>query len=227
MRLLTALFLITFFISCNNSKGINIELKRQLDQILHNDQTLRELFDSKTTEKRKVDILKEFNISQEEFKKRSWMIVAKEDSLNLKAVEKIIAKYGYPGRTLVGEPTNESVWFVIQHSDKIEKYFPIIKNAGRKNEIADSLVAKMEDRLLMSRQKEQIYGTQGSGETIRNKETGEEEFFTYIWPIKEPEKVNDLRKKIGFKTTVEENAKNMEIEFKIYTLKEIIEKRQK
>jgi hypothetical protein len=44
-----------------------------------------------------------------------------------------------------------------------------------------------------------------------------------IWPLKNPEKVNQLRQEAGFENTVEENAKRMNIDYKVYTLKEINE----
>jgi hypothetical protein len=50
-------------------------------------------------------------------------------------VEDIIMKFGYPGRTLVGEETCDAAWNVIQHSVKIDKYLEVIKKAapGNKN----------------------------------------------------------------------------------------------
>ena len=108
-------------------------------------------------------------------------------------------------------------------SNKIEKYFPIIKKAGLENELPMTLVAMMEDRLLMYQKKEQIYGTQASGRPIKNKITGETEYKYFIWPINNPEKVNELRKSIGFPTTVEENAKRLNIDYKVLTLKQVEE----
>ena len=34
-----------------------------------------------------------------------------------------------------------------------------------------------------------------------------------IWPIENPARVNELRKKIGFTTSVEENAKRLDAEY--------------
>lgn len=200
---------------------INQNLKMELDSILKSDQILREYVDSETTENRKTEILKETGYSKDGFLNNIWGIINKQDSINFVKVERIIAEYGYPGKTLVGEPTNEAAWYVIQHSDKISKYFPLIEKAGANNEIDFTKVAMMHDRLLTSQGKEQIYGTQGAGRRIINKETGKEEYFRYIIPIRNPEKVNELRKKAGFTSTVEENAKRMEIEYKVYTLDDI------
>lgn len=200
---------------------INQSLKKELDAIYKSDQILREYIDSGTSESRKAEILKETGFSQNDFLMNTWGIIRKQDSINLIKVEKIIAEHGYPGKKLVGEPTNEAVWYVIQHSNKIERYFPLIKEATDRKEIPFTLYAMMLDRLLTSQGKEQIYGTQGGGRMIVNKQTGKEEFFKYILPIENPNSVNERRKSAGFTTTVEENAKRMEIDYKVYTLEEI------
>lgn len=215
------IFLLLVFAFCHAQTKIDQNLKMELDLILKSDQILREYIDSETTENRKLEILKETGYSKEELLQNTWGIINKQDSINLIKVERIIAEYGYPGKTLVGEPTNEAVWNVIQHTGKIAQYFPLIQKAGADNEIDFTKVAMMQDRLLTSQGKEQIYGTQGAGKRIVNKETGKEEYIRYILPIKNPEMVNEVRKKAGFTSTVEENAKRLEIEYKVYTLDEI------
>jgi len=219
------LLLIGFiFLSCvgYSQNGINKDLKIELDSIMKSDQILREFVDSETSEDRKKEILKEVGRENDpSFRKNIWSAINKQDSINLIKIEKIIAVYGYPGKTLVGEPTNESAWFVIQHTSKIANYLPMIEEAAKKGEIPFTKYAMMQDRYLTQQGKEQIYGTQGQGKQITNKETGKKEFFNYISPIQNPEKVNELRKKAGFTSTVEENAKRLGIEYKVYTLDEI------
>jgi len=219
------LLLIGFiFLSCvgYSQNGINKDLKIELDSIMKSDQILREFVDSETSEGRKKEILKEVGRENDpSFRKNIWSAINKQDSINLIKIEKIIAVYGYPGKTLVGEPTNESAWFVIQHTSKIANYLPMIEEAAKKGEIPFTKYAMMQDRYLTQQGKEQIYGTQGQGKQITNKETGKKEFFNYISPIQNPEKVNELRKKAGFTSTVEENAKRLGIEYKVYTLDEI------
>jgi len=76
----------------------------------------------------------------------------------------------------------------------------------------------MLDRYLMEKGEEQIYGTQGYGFFSKDKSVD------FIWPIKNPEKVNELRKKAGFKQTVEEYAKDLygnDFQYKIYTIEEV------
>lgn len=57
----------------------------------------------------------------------------------------------------------------------------------------------MEDRYLMTDGKPQIYGTQGM--------TFDDARGSFIWPIENPEKVNERRKEAGFDETIEEYAK--------------------
>ncbi|WP_248574850.1 DUF6624 domain-containing protein [Flavobacterium sp. H122] len=190
-----------------------------MDEILKSDQILREYSNSNISESRKKEILKIVGCTKEELDKNLWSIVNKNDSINLVKVEKIIKEYGYPGKTLVGEPTNKAVWYVIQHSKKIPEYFELIKLSGEKNEIPMTLVATMEDRMLMYEGKEQIYGTQGAGRMIYD-EKGNQVFFNFIWPIQNPAKVNELRKKVGFNGTIEDYAKSLEIPYSLFTMKD-------
>lgn len=201
---------------------IDENLKKELDGIYKTDQILREYIDNETTESRKLQILNETGYSKDDFANGNvYKVLNARDSINLIRIEEIIAKYGYPGKTLVGEPTNEAAWIVIQHSKKIGNYFPMIQEAGASNEIPFTKVAMMHDRMLMYEGKEQLYGTQVSGQYILNTTTGKKEFWYCVWPIQNAESVNELRKEAGFTTTVEEYAKSMGVVYKIYTIEEI------
>lgn len=177
---------------------INVILKAQLDSIMKLDQDGRNSGE----------------ISWEEQK-----IV---DSTNTIFVEEVFKKYGYPGKTLVGEETNIAAWLVIQHSDKIGEYLPLIKEAGEKGELDMSSVAMMEDRYLMQQGLEQIYGTQGMNLNSNSKKST-----PLIWPIKDPESVNERRKEAGFKETVEEYCERLfGVPYKIYTLEEVKKRKE-
>jgi hypothetical protein len=203
-------------------KQINLALKKQLDSILQLDQGIREFGDTETSELRKDTIAALFNSSKEMLKKSQWKIMEEIDSIHLKKIEAIITKYGYPGKTMVGEPTNTAVFYVIQHNpNKISKYYPLIKKAGEKGELPFKYTAMMLDRKLSNEGKEQIYGTQVYGIQIINHQTGKKEFLQYVIPIKDAKNVNQRRKKAGFDTTVEENTKRFGFEYKAYTLEEI------
>lgn len=219
MNRIIKIYKVFLFVSFVSYSQINEELKAELDEIYYYDQELRKLFDNKLSRETKEEILLNLNISKEEFEQENWNLVEKQDSLNLIKVSKIIDIYGYPGKTLVGEKTNVIVWSVVQHSNSIEKYFPLIKDAGEKGELAMNLVAMMEDRMLMNQGKEQVYGTQIKGEKINN------EHIFFVWPIKDTGNVNERRKNIGFEETIEEYAKYFDIEYKIYTLEDVFNMR--
>lgn len=219
---LTALFTLAINFTVVAQKQLNVELKKQLDTILQQDQGIREFLDSETSEAKKDTLARLFGYSKEELKQKVWTLMGKIDSINFKKIEPIIAKYGYPGKTLVGEPTNTAVFYVIQHRpDQIPKYYPLIEEAGKKGELPFTYVAMMLDRKLTGEGKEQIYGTQGAMITIINPKTGEKEPFWYIKPIKDPQNVNKRRKEAGFDLSVEDNAKRLGIVYKVYTLEEI------
>ena len=108
-----------------------------------------------------------------------------------------------------------------QKPAKIAKYYPIVEEAAKKGELPFTLAAMMLDRKLAEEGKEQVYGTQVYGRTIVNKETRKEEFFNYVVPIQDEKNVNKRRKEAGFTTTVEENARNLGLEYKVYTYDEL------
>jgi len=216
------IFLLLFAISSASfSQEINVNLKNELKLILLKDQGFRELLDGGISDERKQELLKELSITENDFLENERYLFQKNDSLNLVEVERIIKEYGYPGKSLVGEPENEAAWFVIQHSDKIEVYFPLIKKAGEEDEIGMTKVAMMEDRMLMYRGEAQIYGTQGKGIFKVKNPTKQDDVLYIIWPIKDPENVDELRKAVGFNSTVEEYAKRLGIEYKVYTIEEV------
>jgi len=226
------MFLLLFTLSTFLMKAqqkVNEVLKKELDEIMKVDQGYRMLFDSEITTEKKDKLLKDLNIDKGEFEKKNWQLVAERDSLNIQKIENIISKYGYPGKTLVGEPTNQAAWYVIQHSTKIEKYLPLIKEAGENKEIPFTWVAMMEDRYLMNENKEQIYGTQGKGEMTKDKD-GKQVFINFVWPVKDLKNVNKRRKEAGFDSTIEENAQRMfgkDFKYEPYTLQQVLEIRNK
>ena len=215
------LLIIVIFSSCLEKDKFNPELKSELSSILIRDQGFRELYNRNITEKRKSELLKLLEISEADFLENERDIFRKNDSLNLIKIEKIINRYGYPGKSLVGEPENEAAWFVIQHSGKIADYFPIIEKAGQKGELDLVKVAMMKDRLLMNLGEEQLYGSQGKRIFFVWPPRKQTDSKVIIWPIKNPATVNTLRQQIGFKNTVEEYAQSLDIDYKPYTLSEV------
>ncbi len=221
-KILFSLAIIFLSISINGQSKINQTLKKELDSILIEDQKFRELISSELLQTKADSIAASFKIPINELTNYIVKMIPLTDSLNLERVEQIIKQYGYPGKSLVGKGTNEATYFVIQHSNKIDQYLPLIKKAVDKKELAFTLYAMMLDRSLMYNGKEQIYGTQAKGIHVLNKETGKKEFKYVIWPIENNSSVNQRRKKAGFTSTVEYYAKqNLGIEYTVLTLEDI------
>lgn len=223
VNLLIIIFL-TSLVSCSVTQNQKNNLKNELTQILKSDQELRELFMPDLKVERKKEILEYYKINESDFQKQGWKITEKNDSINLRKTEKIIKRYGYPGKNLVGTKLSTAVWYVIQHSKLpvIEKYFPLIVKANENGDLEKQHVAMMEDRMLMYQGKEQIYGTQGAGRLFVNPETKEEKWTNFIWPIQNPENVNALRNSMNIKMSIEDYAKSIGMDYEIkYTIQEI------
>jgi hypothetical protein len=200
---------------------VNLPLKRELDSIYVTDQKYREYLSTIGVNPKLQDSLSAaFEISNDNLASFLWTKQNEIDSMNLKRVEFILGQYGYPGQTLVGTPTNESVWYVIQHSAVIEKYFPLISNAGKQKELPFQLVAMMQDRLLSQQDKPQIYGTQVLCYPPKKQPDHTE---CFVWPIDKPQEVNKRRKEAGFTDTVEENAKRLGVDYKVLSKTQIEE----
>jgi hypothetical protein len=90
-----------------------------------------------------------------------WTRIDKEDEIELK---KIIEKYGWPGLNMVGDDGEQAAWLIAQHSDRDTAFqvlcFGKIMTAILKYDATLSNVAYLQDRVLVNRKKEQIYGTQ-------------------------------------------------------------------
>ena len=119
-----------------------------------------------------------------------WELKAKINNQNLRDLDSIINKYGYPQKTVVGGIASQTPFFVIQHADiDVQKrYLPMMKKAAKEKEMSRAAFAYLTDRINLQDGKKQIYGTQ-----ITQKEDG-----TYlVQDLKEPEKVNKRRKAVG------------------------------
>jgi hypothetical protein len=199
----------------------NIPLKKELDSLYNEDQKWRELISSEIFQEKQDSLAKSLGVQKNNLLNYVLATMKRTDSLNIIRIDQIIAKYGYPGLTLVGKETNEAAFFIIQHSKKIDTYLSVIKKAAKTGELAFMRYAMMLDRSLMFNDKPQVYGTQGKGLTVVDKNTGEKKFIQFIWPIEKPEKVNQRRKKAGIKKTVEQGAEEMGIDYKIFTLDDV------
>lgn len=121
------------------------------------------------------------------------------DKLNQDTIISILDKCNWPS-------TNEevlSVWYILQHSDsgKMAYYYPELKEMVNQGYLEDSLMAKMEDRILMYNGFPQIYGTQITPPSAFHE-------------IEDVRNVNERRKRVGL-CPIEQKAKSVGFEFKM------------
>ncbi|UOQ97664.1 hypothetical protein MUN81_20850 [Hymenobacter sp. 5317J-9] len=200
----------------------NPALKRELDSLYAADQRWRLMLFDRRISRRPDSLATALGVPKDQLQPYIIGQMLRTDSANLVRVRALVKQYGYPGKSLVGEPTNETVWNVIQHSDAIKQYLPLIKKAAAKGELPFRLYAQMLDRQLMRDGKAQLYGTQGMSYSHTNRATGQREGQPpFIWPIKDPAGVNERRRQAGFTTTVEQSATALGIPYRVVTLAEV------
>ncbi len=123
--------------------------------------------------------------------KALWKI---KESLNLenqKELERLIDKKGWPKNSQVGKEAAQSAFLVIQHSDaeKQKKYLPTIEKLCKDKEADWESYALMYDRVQISDNKPQKFGSQ-----IRfNPQTSKYELF----PLLDESKVEQWRQEVG------------------------------
>ncbi len=211
----------TLSFGCQNPPALNKDLKSQLHTVRTSDQEIRELCYGNISGKRREELNAKYDVDFQNNYKLSSKKMDQIDRNNLRIIKKIIEQFGYPKINVVDTPLNETVWLIIQHNpNELEKYMPLLEKAGKAGDIEMTKVALSQDRMLMNQGKEQIYGSQGSSisQPIGTKQN---QYTFFIWPIKNPNEVNKRRAEVGFKTTIEEYAKLLNMEYEPLTLEDV------
>ena len=159
----------------------NDALRVELTQMLDADQKWRNMADS---------VEKTHGTNSKELREL-WRRQKETDNKNMRRLERIIKKYGWPAESLVGGEASLAAFLILQHADYQyqKKYFPMVKEAQKEGEIEAGNVALLEDRILVREGKKQIYGSQ----LIRNQKTGKYE----LYPIEDEEHVDLMRASVG------------------------------
>ncbi len=177
--------------------GFNKQLAAALDSIYDADQAGR----------LKLDSLQKKYGWQSEQVQSLLPSMKSQDSLNVVRIKKIIDTYGWQGPDQVGKKGSQTIFLVIQHADSLTQvtYFPVMRAAVKEGKALPRELALLEDRILTTQGKEQIYGSQ-----VRMADSGKFEFF----PIKDEPNVNKRRAAVGLEP-LEDYAKYFDI---IYVL---------
>jgi Family of unknown function (DUF6624) len=122
---------------------------------------------------------------------------------NAARLEAIVNEHGWPGRSLVGDAGAEAAWRTLQHAisrpDLIRRYLPLLQQAAAGGEIPDWQPAYVLDRIRFFEGHPQVYGTQYDWD---------DEGFTTLWPVENPDYVNERRKSVGLPPLAEEGARS-------------------
>ncbi|MBK7183092.1 MAG: hypothetical protein IPH89_09215 [Bacteroidetes bacterium] len=116
-------------------------------------------------------------------------------------IDVIIAKFGYPGKTLVAE--EYAIVFSIISAGNLaikEKYYDLIINAANANELEWKDVAFFVDKVKVAKKQPQIYGTQYKMDEINYK--------IEYYPIEDKQGLNERRKKTGLEELDLSNIKD-------------------
>jgi len=121
----------------------------------------------------------------------------KIDEKNTARLKSLVAEYGWLGKSQVGEDGAHAAWLLLQHANKdplfqkdcLEK----MKQSFKNHDVSATDLAYLIDRVAVSENKKQIYGTQFHGNCDNLKPQ----------PIEDEQHVNDRRKSIGLGTMAE------------------------
>lgn len=159
----------------------NVEAKNALETLFLNDQVLRQLY---------VEAEQKFGKNTTEMK-HFWSIIEKQDHLNQKSLDSLLAKYGWLGTNEVGGKANMAQFLVIQHADiRIqEKALPMLRKSVSMGQSNPKHLATLEDRILVKNEGIQKYGTQ----FLWNDRTQRNELF----PLQNYVKIDSIRGTVG------------------------------
>jgi hypothetical protein len=89
--------------------------------------------------------------------------VKKADQKNTERLGEIVDKHGWPTKTLVGKDGSHSAWLLIQHADEQTKFqrkcLDLMAKVPR-DEVSQTDLAYLTDRVLLAEGKKQLFGTQ-------------------------------------------------------------------
>lgn len=114
----------------------NPRLKHELDSLYEVDQRYRALLFNPRLHRNPDSLATALGVSKEALNATIMDRMQRADVSNLARVQALLRQYGYPGKSLVGAPTNLAVWNVIQHNPAtIPQYLPLVKAAADQGEL--------------------------------------------------------------------------------------------
>ena len=113
-------------------------------------------------------------------------------------LREILARHGWPGKSVVGPDGAEAAWLILQHAildpDLMRSVLPLLEKAAREGEAEPCEVACLVDRIRTAEGKPQVYGTQHDWD---------EEGNLSPLPMEEPAHVDEKRRQVGLEPLAE------------------------
>jgi len=115
-----------------------------------------------------IEMMKRAKIATTDEAKKANVAEAKRleaiDRQNTARMKEIVAKHGWPGRSLVGVDGANAAWLLVQHAD-LDKPFQkqcleLMREAFKRKEVSGTDLAYLTDRVLVGQKEKQLYGTQ-------------------------------------------------------------------
>lgn len=124
------------------------------------------------------------------------------DQKNTERMKAIVAEFGWPTRSKVGDDGLENAWLLVQHADHDPDFQELclrLISAEPAEEIDRNRVAYLTDRIRVNRKQSQVYGTQFT----------QPDDYTHVpRPIEDEAHVDERRAEMGL-GTMEEGIKHM------------------
>ena len=119
------------------------------------------------------------------------------DAKHTSRMRVIVAKHGWPGRSLVGDDGAHAAWLLVQHADSafMAQCLPLMKRAVAAGEAFGKDYVYLLDRVRMQQGKPQIYGTQF---------TSAADGKLVLHPIEDAEHVDERRRAVGLPSMAEQ-----------------------
>jgi len=188
MKIIAILVFLSFIACSENKKN-----KQTADPIVEVDlvSLLDTVWSMEQTPIRMRDSLMKIYGTESELVQIQQDLYKKNHAVNEKKIIEMLDKQGWPNNEIIGERGNLTICNVIQHSEieVRQKYLPMMKVAVREKKLEPRFLARAEDRLATDKGELQIYGGQV-------KFYPETKTFD-VWPIFDPEHVDERRAEIG------------------------------
>ena len=132
-------------IAARSEKGLNKPLQDELLRMADEDQEVRKTIPSPQDS-------------------AQWKSIIQGDRIHAARLKEIVRRYGWPGKSLVGEKASHMAWLLVQHADfdrdLQDTCLALLSTMTKSGDANPSDLAYLTDRVLINKGEKQIYGTQ-------------------------------------------------------------------